>query len=150
MLLTLILGMNIIAAKIKPKPVCLMPSDKRLVFNYGITPSSLPFVNSRIYCHTRAASKSCATPAFEYFCSRMAQKVFGTAAWALIYTQIQAQARKSPLARAQARLASRKVNSREKADKESYFVGLSDVKNGSVLGGEAAVWRPPHFICCRE
>ena len=28
MLLTLVLGMNIIAAKIKPKPVCLMPSDK--------------------------------------------------------------------------------------------------------------------------
>jgi len=38
----------------------------------------------------------------------------------------------------------------EKEDKESYFVGLSDVKNASVLGDEAAVWRPPHFICCRE
>jgi hypothetical protein len=37
------------------------------------------FVNSRIYCYTRAASKSCVTPAFEYSCSRMAQNEFGTA-----------------------------------------------------------------------
>ncbi|KAJ6467435.1 hypothetical protein C8R45DRAFT_938775 [Mycena sanguinolenta] len=29
MFLTLVLGMNIVATKIKPKPVCLMPSDKR-------------------------------------------------------------------------------------------------------------------------
>ncbi|KAJ7742939.1 hypothetical protein DFH07DRAFT_777564 [Mycena maculata] len=53
MLLTLVLGMNIIAAKIKPKPICLMPSDKRACV--------------QLWHHTVGeASKSFVTLAFEY------------------------------------------------------------------------------------
>ena len=35
MLLTFALGMNIVAAKIKPKPVCLMASDKRACVQFS-------------------------------------------------------------------------------------------------------------------
>ncbi|KAJ6524590.1 hypothetical protein DFH09DRAFT_1096006 [Mycena vulgaris] len=80
MLLTLVLGMNIIAAKIKPKPVCLMPSDKRACGQLWHHTVGLARLSTQEFiAYTQAASKSCVAPAFEYSCSKMAQKEFGTA-----------------------------------------------------------------------
>ncbi|KAJ6522418.1 hypothetical protein DFH09DRAFT_1097148 [Mycena vulgaris] len=68
MLLTLVLGMNIVTAKIKPKPT------NGLVFDL-VGLARLSAQDSIAY--TLAASESSMTPAFEYFCSKMTQKEFG-------------------------------------------------------------------------